>query len=124
MSGVAISRSTMPNSRSTSSALVASQAKAFAPVAPQSSPSFSILRAASATLMPSRENSRTSEAESPSPAPTIRAVLYFGCAMRALLFVPDSYLGAHPGEATRCRQDHVEIALVGHGRIFHAQHGK
>jgi hypothetical protein len=87
MSGVAISRSTRPNRRSTSSALVASQANAFAPVVVQSSPSFSILRAASATLMPSRANSRASEALSPAPAPTIRAVLYFCAAMRALPFL-------------------------------------
>src|SRR5436190_2667600 len=127
MSGVATSRSTSPNSRSTSSALVASQAKAFAPVSVQSSPSFSIFRAASATLMPSRENSRASEALRPSPAPTIKAVLYFGCAMRAPIdqdSYRDWYLGAHPGEATRCGQDHVEIALVAHAGIFRAQHGK
>src|SRR5438045_958965 len=124
MSGAAISRSTRPNSRSTSSALLASQAKALAPVLPQSSPSFSILRAASATLMPSRENSRASEALSPSPAPTIKAVLYFGCAIRALPIDQDWYLGAHPGEATHCCQDHVEIALAGHAGVLRAQHGE
>src|SRR5262245_60468769 len=124
MSGVAISRSTRPNSRSTSSALVASQANAFAPVAVQSSPSFSILRAASATLMPSRANSRASEALSPAPAPTIKAVLYFGLAMHALPVGRDWYLGAHSGEATRRRQDHVEILLLGHICIFGAQHGQ
>ena len=70
-----------PNSRSTSSGLVASQAKAWAPVSLQSAPSLSILRAASATRMPSRANSRASEALRPSPAPTIRAVLYFGISM-------------------------------------------
>src|SRR3954462_9481312 len=114
----------MPNSRPTSSALVASQAKAFAPVLVQSSPSFSILRAASATLMPSRENSRASEALKPSPAPTIRAVLYFGCAIRTPPIDQASYLGAHPGKATRCGQDHVEIASIAHACIFRAQHGK
>ena len=85
MSGVPISRSTRPNSRSTSSASVALQAKARAPVSVQSAPSFSILRAASATLMPSRANSRASDALKPSPAPTIRAVLYFGSSMGAVL---------------------------------------
>src|SRR5262245_47439770 len=124
MSGVAISRSTRPNSRSTSSALVASQANAFAAVAVQSSPSFSILRAARATLMPSRANSRASEALSPAPAPTIKAVLYFGFAMHALPVGRDWYLGAHSGEATRSGQDHVEIFLLGHNCIFGAQHGE
>src|SRR5438552_15014108 len=114
----------MPNSRSTSSASVALQAKARAPVSVQSSPSFSILRAASATLMPSRANSRASEALSPSPAPTIRAVLYFCPAMRALRVDRGSYLGAHPGEATCCRQNHVEILPVGHICIFGPQHGQ
>src|SRR2546430_6993233 len=102
----------MPKRRSTSSASVALQAKARAPVVVQSSPSFSILRAASATLMPSRANSRASEALSPAPAPTIKAVLYFGLAMRALPVGRDSYLGAHSGEATRGGQDHVEILLL------------
>src|SRR5207253_9515869 len=124
MSGVAISRSTRPNSRSTSSALLASQARAFAPVLVQRSPSCSILRAASATLMPSRENNRASDALNPSPAPTIKAVLYFCPAMRALPVGRGSYLGAHPGEATCSRQNHVEILLVGHICIFGPQHGQ
>src|SRR3954454_8487437 len=122
MSGVAISRSTRPNRRSTSSAMVASQANAFAPVLVQSSPSFSILRAASATLMPSRANSRASEALSPSPAPTIKAVVYFGAVMRALLPRPFGYLGAHPGQTTGCGQDHVEVLLFAEAGILGAQH--
>src|ERR1700754_3341677 len=124
MSGVANSRSTRPNRRSTSSALVASQANALAPVWVQSSPSFSTLRAASATLMPSRANSRASEALSPSPAPTIKAVLYFGLAIRALPVGRDWYLWAHPREATCRRQNHVEVLLVAHTGIFGAQHGE
>src|SRR4051794_24741543 len=75
----------MPKRRSTSSASVALQAKARAPVSVQSAPSFSILRAASATLMPSRANSRASDALNPSPAPTIRAILYFGNSMGEVL---------------------------------------
>ena len=47
----------------------------------QSAPSFSILRAASATRMPCADSSRASEALRPSPAPTMRAILYFGCSM-------------------------------------------
>src|SRR5437868_5962164 len=124
MSGVAISRSTRPNSRSTSSALVASQAKAFAPVLVQSSPSFSIFRAASATLMPSRANSRASEALKPSPAPTIKAVEYVGRSIGALPVISNSYLGAHPGEATRGRQDHVEVLLLCHRRVLRPQLGE
>src|ERR1700752_1982225 len=75
----------MPNRRSTSSASVALQEKARAPVSVQSAPSFSIFRAASATLMPSRANSRASDALNPSPAPTIRAILYFGNSMGGVL---------------------------------------
>jgi hypothetical protein len=84
MSGVPTSRSTIPKRRSTSSASVALQAKARAPVSVQSAPSFSILRAARTTLMPSRANSRVSDALKPSPAPTIKAILYFGISMSAL----------------------------------------
>lgn len=42
---------------------------------------FFDLRAASATRMPCAESSRASEALKPSPAPTMSAILYFGCPM-------------------------------------------
>jgi hypothetical protein len=58
---------------------------ARAPISVQSAPSFSIWRAASATRMPSRENSRASDALRPSPAPTIRAILYFGVSISVSL---------------------------------------
>jgi hypothetical protein len=64
---------------------VALQAKARAPVSVQSAPSFSMLRAASATLMPSLENSRASDALKPEPAPTISAFLYLGFSITSFL---------------------------------------
>jgi len=76
---------------------VALQAKARAPVSWHSAPSFSILRAASATRMPSRASSRASDALNPSPAPTISAVLYFGISIGVFLVVEMS--AAQSGEA-------------------------
>src|ERR1700741_1292611 len=112
----------MPNSRSTSSASVALQAKARAPVSRQSAPSFSIFRAASATAIFSRANSRASEALRPSPAPTMRAVLYFGVSMDGH---PDNGgeldLGAQTLQATRLLQNSIEFGLVGRGGIFSPQ---
>src|SRR3954469_13372190 len=97
----------MPNRRSTSSASVALQAKARAPVSVQSAPSFSILRAARATLMPSRANSRARDALKPSPAPTIRAILYFGNSMGRFSDGGPRYLG------TQFHQ-----AIVHHGEVL------
>src|SRR6266550_901929 len=125
MSGVAISRSTRPNRRSTCSGSVASQPKARAPVSPQSAPSFSVWRAASATRIPSRANSRASDALKPSPAPTIRAVLYFGVSIFRIPFaLPQAYLGAQPGQATCFFQNVIERGPIGDGSIFGAQHAK
>src|ERR1700716_789084 len=124
MSGAPSSRSTRPNSRSTSSASVASQAKPRAPVSAQSAPSFSICRAASATRMPSRANSRASDALRPSPAPTIRAVLYLSNSMGAVLEWWSRYLGAQTGKATRRCQNQIEVGRVGHPSIFCAHHAE
>src|SRR3954467_11078907 len=115
----------MPNRRSTSSASVALQAKARAPVSVQSAPSFSILRAARATLMPSRANRRASDALNPSPAPTIRAFLYFGVSMGAVLWWWRTwYLGAQSGKATRGGQSQLEITLVGDLKVLGSEHAE
>src|SRR3954454_17962410 len=68
------SRSTAANSASTASGLLASHAKARAPVASHNAASFSTLRAASATRKPWRVNNLASEALRPWPAPTMRAI--------------------------------------------------
>src|SRR5262245_13789838 len=102
----------MPNRRSTSSASVALQAKARAPVSVQSAPSFSILRAASATLMPSRANSRASDALKPSPAPTIRAILYFGISMGRSSDGGTRYLGTQFRLAIICHGEARQLCLL------------
>ncbi len=71
--------------RATSSGLVASQPNALAPVSRHKASSLPALRAATATARPSRANSRASEALRPSPAPTIKAVLYCGISMAMIL---------------------------------------
>src|ERR1700727_2679993 len=48
-----------------------------------------MLRAVSASTSPSRLNSRASEALRHSPAPTIRAFLYFGVSIGCSLFCPE-----------------------------------
>src|ERR1043165_561101 len=122
MSGVPISRSTMPNRRSTSSGSVGLQAEARALLSVQIAPSFSILRAASATLIFSRANSRASEALNPSPAPTMRAVLYFGVSMSvSLISLVKENLGAQTLQATCLLQNRIELALVESCGIFRAQ---
>src|SRR4051794_11386834 len=112
----------MPNRRSTSSGSVASQAKARAPVSVQSAPSFSIPRAASATRIPSRVNSRASDALNPSPAPTINAILYFGISMRLLPFSMIS--SAQSGKAACRFQYRIECGFIGHSGVFGAQHAE
>src|SRR5205823_6342772 len=95
-----------------------------APVSGQSVPSFSIWRAASATRMPSRENSRASDALRPSPAPTIRAILYFGVSIRVSLYFGASISAAQSRKTARGFQHRIERGLIGHISIFRAQHGE
>src|SRR6185312_11086353 len=76
-SGAPVETSRSLNNFSTSSRLAASQLNVFAPVALANSASFPAERAASATCIPSLAKARASEADSPAPAPTMRAVLKF-----------------------------------------------
>src|SRR5258708_39901127 len=75
MSGAPQARSTSVNSFSTSARLLASHAKASAPVSRVSASRSPVERAASATRILSFAKARASDADSPAPAPTIRAVL-------------------------------------------------
>src|SRR6185437_4963687 len=70
--------STSSKSRATCARSCASHANADAPVSAHKPLSFSGLRAASATDNSDCASSRASDALRPSPAPTIRAVLYAG----------------------------------------------
>src|SRR5262249_8918525 len=63
------------NSFSTSPRLVASQVNARAPVSLTSASRSPVVRAASATLIPSLASARARDAESPAPAPTMSAAL-------------------------------------------------
>ena len=74
MSGAPTSDVALANSLVTALASLASQGNALAPISETSGASFSILRAASATRMPSAAKSRASDALSPRPLPTINAV--------------------------------------------------
>src|SRR5690349_18781316 len=83
-SGGPISVPTSSNRRATSAGSSALHANALAPVSLQSACNFEELRAASAIRMPAFANVRASDALSPSPAPTIRHVLYGEWLMRYL----------------------------------------
>src|SRR5262245_29061416 len=74
MSGAPKWASSCANSFATSAGLLASQAKACARASRSSGARSEVVRAASATLIPSPASARASEAERPAPAPTIRAV--------------------------------------------------
>src|SRR5439155_9177503 len=119
MSGAPKAASRSANSFSTSTRWVASQANACAPVLFTSAARSPVLRAASATLIPSVASRRAKEAERPEPAPTIRAVLNlassnFDWAMadlpRILAKMPAGY-HVRTGETDR------HDALRGRGRV-------
>src|SRR5262245_37130749 len=87
MSGVLDDASSPANSLSTSLRWLASQANALAPVSFTSASRSPVLRAASATLIPSLLSERASEAESPEPTPTISAELKRRSAMTPSPFI-------------------------------------
>src|SRR3977135_1905318 len=82
MSGAPSEAARAASRLSTASCRLASQANVCAPVSFTSASRSPMLRAASATLTPSLDSARASEAERPAPAPTISAGLNLALLMK------------------------------------------